>query len=101
MVYKALCPQSCPLALLGLLPREGLKLQPCLERNGGGGGCVTGAQGELPSFRCRPSGLREASEKPVRLCCPSCRRPPLGACVGKLLIDFTLVKNVNKLQMTS
>lgn len=58
-------------------------------------------QGELPSFGYRPSRLREASGKPVQLCCPSCCRPPLGACVGKLLIDFTLAKNVNKLQMTS
>lgn len=55
--------------------------------------------GELPSFGCRPPRLREASSQaPPPILWPP---PPLGACVGKLLIDFTLVKNVNKLQMTS
>lgn len=55
--------------------------------------------GELPSFGCRPPRLREAASKaPPPILRPP---PPLGTCVGKLLIDFTLVKNVNKLQMTS
>lgn len=58
--------------------------------------------GEPPSLGCRPPRLTEASSKPVLAPLPIPRPPPpLGSCVGKLLIDFTLVKNVNKLQMTS
>lgn len=63
MVYKALCPQSCPLALLGLLPREGLKLQPCLERNGGGGGVRYRCTGGAPKFQVQALRVERSFRK--------------------------------------
>lgn len=66
--------------------------QPCW-----GGGGRWGAWGEPPVSGASTPGQEEPSLSLPALS-PSC--PPLDPC-RELLIEFTLVKNVNKLQMTS
>lgn len=78
-VHEALRPPSGALASLSLSPRG----PQAPAGRWGEGGALQEHRGSS-RFRHRPSRLRE--KLPESLC------PPLGVCVGKLLIDFTLVK---------